>query len=408
MYSPHKHSYIQARSCGINPRVINRTVAKARDNIVIDGIDFEPPYLRLSSHLPYTPIGNVDITRRPCAFDRWALPKLRRELHSKDEDLQICAITTICDLCHDPEKAFDAIRLRIPNRLADLLLNSNEVIRERSLYALIVIANQADGKTAITQNKVILQNLAELIASEANDLVRLKANEVVYVVSEFWVTGCDLVENKFLTYLTDGIELETDEIIVMRLKALYHLMTTTSSISEVMELDGFGTCLDLLERDNVAVQAHALKCLQILTSSPVGQELFLENKILYKLNKLLNHKNPDVYTYATSLLMFGTVHTKVKIKCKKFVNIPKRLLELCNDRFTPYVQFFAIKALTNISEFPPIRMKVREKMDVVNNIIVDGDADLKRHKEILLKVLEKEPGVFDEEDIMPGYYQQNV
>lgn len=59
---------------------------------------------------------NVDVTRRPVAFGRWALPKLRRELHSKDSDVVLKAVLSIADLAKNPEKGYEAIRLKIPDR----------------------------------------------------------------------------------------------------------------------------------------------------------------------------------------------------------------------------------------------------------------------------------------------------
>lgn len=106
MYSPHKHSYLQSRTSGINPRLINRTVAlgnnffnrflkpsyllliahswttwyiidyAAREVPVRDCFDKNPPFLRLSSEQPNIPTGNVDVTKRPLGFGRAAMPLL--------------------------------------------------------------------------------------------------------------------------------------------------------------------------------------------------------------------------------------------------------------------------------------------------------------------------------------------
>lgn len=40
----------------------------------------------------------------------------RRELHDPDTDVVLQAVTSISDLVHDPEKGYEAITLRIPDR----------------------------------------------------------------------------------------------------------------------------------------------------------------------------------------------------------------------------------------------------------------------------------------------------
>lgn len=40
----------------------------------------------------------------------------RRELHDKDENVVIAALQSICDLCHDPERGYEAVNLKIIDR----------------------------------------------------------------------------------------------------------------------------------------------------------------------------------------------------------------------------------------------------------------------------------------------------
>lgn len=125
MFSIHKNSYLQSQYPEINPRLLNRCVQRgkqqqltinfshiwlryniitlsiketvesywkfinkylkpllnvARDYEWIDVHDLEPPLHRLVSEHPNIPVPNVDVTRRPLAFGRRAMPKLVRTL----------------------------------------------------------------------------------------------------------------------------------------------------------------------------------------------------------------------------------------------------------------------------------------------------------------------------------------
>lgn len=88
----------------------------ARQNLLEDFYDGEPFCLRITSNQPDIPVEEVDATRSPLAFGRLGLPKIRRELHHKDEMVVIRALYSLSDLVHDPEKAFEALRLKIPDR----------------------------------------------------------------------------------------------------------------------------------------------------------------------------------------------------------------------------------------------------------------------------------------------------
>ncbi|KAJ8944778.1 hypothetical protein NQ318_003646 [Aromia moschata] len=131
IFSINKNSYLHSKYEEINPRLINRCVQKARDfewQPVFDLLgqprvfnwqdvyDLEPPFNRLTSDQPTIPAPNVDVTRRPVAFGRWAMPKLRRELHHANEKVVIAAIESIADLSHDSEKGYEAVRLKIVDR----------------------------------------------------------------------------------------------------------------------------------------------------------------------------------------------------------------------------------------------------------------------------------------------------
>jgi len=62
---------------------------------------------RISYSLP----PSIDATKAPLAFGDRAIPKLNRELNDQTLITRQRALMTLCDLVHDPEKVYEAIRL---------------------------------------------------------------------------------------------------------------------------------------------------------------------------------------------------------------------------------------------------------------------------------------------------------
>ncbi|RZB39707.1 rhabdoid tumor deletion region protein 1, partial [Asbolus verrucosus] len=264
----------------------------ARGHEIITDPDFEPPFFRLTSEQPDIPIDGIDPTRRPVAFGKWALPKLRRELHHKDELVVIQALTSICDLVHDPEKAYEAINLKIPDRLTDLLVDPLAPIRERAVLALSILAGSGDGKDAIVKNIILVENL-KLCLGDTQPSIRLKTAACTEIIARTWMAADVLVEREFIESLLKYVEDEFDKIIELHLETLKSLMY------------GCGKC--------VALKNDGFKVFDIPTC-----------------------------TSAASVIMFCTVKTKAKHLAADIKTLPKRLIKLSTNPLNPNLQMYCL------------------------------------------------------------------
>lgn len=376
MYSPHKHSYLQLRSSGVNPRIINRAVNLARQQPTIDSGDFEPPLNRLTSEQPCIPTINVDPTRRPLAFGKLAIPKLCRELHSRDLEVVKAAITSFVDLLHDPEKGYQALVLRVPDRMADLLVHPMPDIRERTCMALTIIGGLADGKAAIVRNRTILKNLARLLDDE-EDAVRMKAAACLFRISEFWVTADELIDFGFVPLLLAYISKERVEIVAIHLQTLNELMYGSEGIEQALESDGFSILCNLIESEEVVVRSVSLKCLSKLLTLPSGKQMAYNTNLLTDLNRLLHDERPDVYDGSASTTMFATIKSAAKIRATELNHLPDRLVKLCNDSEHPMTKLHCLQTLTNICEHPITRKYVcANHYDTLCSLHVENEEEL--------------------------------
>lgn len=360
MYSPHKHSYLQCRSSGVNPRIINRSVNLARSQRTIDTTDLDPPYLRLSSEQPNIPIKNVDVTRRPQAFGKWALPKLRRELHSKFKTTTIQAINTLMDLLHDPLKAYEAFRLHIPERMFDLLLSKSKEIRECSLMALSSMVGLADGCEILVNNKTFLENFTTVI-EDPSPAVRVKAATLMENLSKTWMVAYELVKTDFMPVLLDNLLNEEDVIVTLHLRSLANLFHCEGRVF-ALKYSAFEIMNELLDRNDSNILCGAANCVGFLAMGAQGKEIAFKIDVLVKLNRLLHDERPEVTSAAAFAIMNCTLLTKAKLRAYEIKDLHERLLALSTGSELTEARIYSRQALTNICEHPCIRKKVFSKL----------------------------------------------
>lgn len=360
MYSPHKHSYLQCRSSGVNPRIINRSVNLARSQPTIDTADIDPPYLRLSSEQPNIPIKNVDVTRRPQAFGRWALPKIRRELHSKDKTLTIQAINTLMDEMHNPLKAYEAFRLRIPQRMFDLLLSKSKEIRECCLMALSIMVGLADGREILVNNRTFLENLAAVI-EDPSPAVRVKAATLMEMVSKTWMAAYELVSTAFVPVLLDNLLNEEEVIAALHLKSLANLFHSEGRVF-ALKYGAFEIMNELLERSDPKILSGAANCVGFLAMDRQGKEIAFNIDILVKLNRLLRDERSEVFSAAAFAIMNCTLLTKAKLRAYEIKGLHERLFALSTGSELAEARIHSLQAATNICEHPCIRKKIANKL----------------------------------------------
>lgn len=109
------------------------------------------------------------------------------------------------DLVHDPEKGYEAIRLRIPDRcvcgyrikpsqivfvficrMINLLRSNSEVVRESICMGLTVLAGLADGAEMLLKCPTFLENLAAVIEDPFAG-VRIKAAALLEMLTKNWM-----------------------------------------------------------------------------------------------------------------------------------------------------------------------------------------------------------------------------
>lgn len=388
MFSINKNSYLHNYYKDINPCLINRCVQQAWDYLIIDEHDYDKPFNRLTSEQPCIPVQNVDVTRRPLGFGRIAMTKLRKELHNDDPVVVVAAIESICDLVHDSERAFEAINVKVIQRLESLIRHPDPVIRERTNRTFAIFARLAAGREVITSNTSILTKIIASIEDEYVE-VRMQTAALLEMLARFWKAADILISHNCIHILLEHLLVENKEIVVFYLKTLQSLMYEMYGKMQVLEGGGFEIFMVLLNDEqnlkHYSQIAETLTCLALLTSTCQGEKMSRDFNLLNTVNKFLHCEDPDIHTNAAHVIMFCTVITKQKIEAAAIPFLPKRLVALCKNSLNRSAQIYAIQALINICEHPEIRKIVRENYNKeIGDIQVAGNKDIQKFKDQLL------------------------
>ncbi|GLV35551.1 hypothetical protein CBL_01299 [Carabus blaptoides fortunei] len=343
---------------------------------------------------PHIPVENVDVVRRKQAFGRWALPKIYKDLHKKDDIVVLQAISSICDLMHDPEKIYEAMRLKFVKRLAGLLDgHENVAVQERILIALQTIASHAVGREEMLKHQNLLDKLKVLLNNDSTE-IRFKTAAVIENLARSFTAACVLIRQDYIQSLLECVTKDEKRTVMLHLQSLEILFVHTSGQVLALAYNGLEKMVSLLQQNDFDIIPLACNCLALLVSLPEGKQMSVERDLLVKLNELLHLKNSDIYTAAAQVIMFATHTVKSKHRAATVPGLAKRLLHLANDFNNPPVQMFAMKALGNMCEHPTLRKEFEKKhLNDVYEIKTHGMEELTQYKEILIKIISWKPWI---------------
>ncbi|KAK9871004.1 hypothetical protein WA026_009964 [Henosepilachna vigintioctopunctata] len=390
MYCYPKNSYLQSYYANVNPRLLNRCVIRARKLRSDDIYDVSPEMQRLCSAQPAIPMEHdTDITRRTLAYGRNGLRILRRDLQDPDIEVVLKSLSTLNDLLRNPEKAYEAIKLKIPERLLTVIPRTGEFIRERCSLTYQILSNYMGGKQAMVDNPKILQLFVELLKDNKIE-VRLKIANCLERIASFWMTADNLVDAGFIRHILDRLMVDEPEVSMIHLETLTHLMYGNGKLIAI-ENGAFDMLVLLLDCSDTEVRLRALRCLMLITSTDIGKQMANNSDLILKVGRILCADEINLQLNAAAVLIFCTMLVKAKVMAAQTKLIPSRLIRLCKNHLNPNLQLLCFKALTNISEHPDVRIIMRTKhLKRIQDIVVTSDL-LRIHKNRLLGVILWDP-----------------
>ncbi|KAJ8687228.1 hypothetical protein QAD02_023022 [Eretmocerus hayati] len=385
---PELNSFLQGYGAHLPKPVLNRGVEKAMCEPTFCG-ESRSQVMRLASIQPQCYAPDVDVSRAKCAFGPFALPKLRRELHSDDPLTLRQAVTTLGDLVYDPEKSMKASELHLCDRLNDLLVSDDPYTRERVAMIYATLANQAVGRESITKNLTTLANLAEGL-NDPLAAVRLKIAQVLAVLAQDYCSADQLCKCDFVKSISKKLSKERKDILLVHLDTLEMLLRQNVK-AKAIEGGVFETLTTLLDRKDEQILCKTLRCLSVLCEDIAGKEKANEDDLLCIIRKLLRDERESVIANAARLASFVTITTRGKLRALELKLLPFLLREFAlntRKRRSCDTLLVILKTLTNLAEAPEGRKTLREcYVQAISRIDVGESELLARHKQTLIDVI---------------------
>ena len=97
-----------------------------------------------------------------------------------------------------------------------------------------------------------------------------------------------MVEYGFVPILLDCVTRDAEEIAIIHLRSLDHMMASCDGLDQALEHDAYDTLLPMISSTNPLLRAEALKCLSTLLQTEQGKEMAYKSNLLPDLNKLLH------------------------------------------------------------------------------------------------------------------------
>ncbi|XP_061458472.1 radial spoke head 14 homolog [Rhineura floridana] len=336
---------------------------------------------RISSKLP----PDINPTKAPIAYGRRGLPKLNEELEDSELLTRQRALMALCDLVHDPENVYEAIRIGFLENLKKLLLDEDSTVRRKTTEVLYIMATHNVGRIGFIQNGVI-PALAQLL-NDPVDICRWNMHYALKLVSELPSGAVGVVESSLVPSLVMKLKTELEEIQELILETLSGCLRVEAF--EALATGAVRILKEKLGHSSVNIRSRAAQALMAISVPLEGKNMVFEEDVFPDLVMLLEDEDAEVRAHAAGALMNSAITTQGKYAAINADAIDT-LLPLINDEKSK-VRLYAIKALTMLSEAPEGRKTLLHHVPAFQEQLNDSSPAVRRAAEIAVQVIEWKP-----------------
>ncbi|XP_073530187.1 radial spoke head 14 homolog isoform X2 [Phyllobates terribilis] len=377
---------------------------------------------RISPYLP----PDIDPTKAAVAFGERALPKLKEELRDPALLTRQRALMAVCDLLHDPENVYQAVRLDFMESLKDLLYDEDCTVRQKTTEIFYIMAGHNIGRDGILRSDIIVA-ISHLL-DDPVDICRRNVHQMYEMLSElpadgsiwnkycnpdsrtagakwrshdkasykapaseiihFTLTGAAaLVDAGLVSQLVRKLESELDEIQEVILETLHFCLQADAS-----QALGAGAVMVLKEKLShplVSVRRKAACVLMEICVPLEGKGSVCKAEVIPLLVQLLDDSDAEVRANVAGALMYITITTQGKYAALHSGAIPK-LLALVKDNDSK-VRLNCLKALTTLSETPEGRKLLLQDVSLIQACTEDSSEAVSRAASIAVRVIQWKP-----------------
>ncbi|KAK5611780.1 hypothetical protein CRENBAI_010153 [Crenichthys baileyi] len=331
-----------------------------------------------------------DPNRDSVAFGRQAVPQLFEQLQQRDASCRLRALTSLCDLVHEPERLYQIVTEGFIAQLQDLLKDEDPSVRTKTCELLHLLTSHSIGRLALLSSS-LLPHLSDLLDDSSsscrrnvhlvlNGLAQLPAGAQALLV---------LVPKLMLKLRQMEAEQEEEEAL---------LLSTLSSCSRLDPLpalasDGVPVLGHTLSHCSPNICREATAVLMALSIPEDGKRQVCEEQVLHVLMGLLQNGDLQVQTNAAGVIMNTVIITTGKYLSLE-LNAVSVLLNLLSEeegedqrKKRKTLVIYCLRALTALAEAPEGRCLLQDQLPLLEKRSRDQDQDIRRAARTAIRVV---------------------
>lgn len=287
------------------------------------------------------------------AFGLRKCPKLVEQLAGQDVDVRINVLAVLCEEFNNPFTIQGCAQAGIVRVLSTMVSDPDYTTRERSSKALALMSQDANGLSAILADEAVVEILngikdpAEVVRSNIYDCIRAITR------TRGGVEACVIagVASSFV----EVVKREVDALKPKLLMALHNIAGSADGLLQAINANAVEVCIALLKEPTGAeTKSYAAKTLGYLCFDEEAKIAALEAQAVPVLLTFCTVASPaEVKTSVTLALMAITSTDEGKRQMNSPEHVKALSVMVLEDH--PALRLNALKVITNIAVFPPIR-----------------------------------------------------
>ena len=209
-------------------------------------------------------------TKIVAAYGNRECPKLVEQAAGDDLQVRINALAVICDEFRNPYKIFGCAQSGAIKVLSCMVIDPDEITRERASKALSIAAKDACGLEAILDDDAVVDMLNGI--NDPSLTVRGNVYECICEVTrtEAGINAC--VAAGVTHAFVQAVTRETDALKPLLLKALHNIASSPAGSEDALASGAVSVCAALLSSSHPETVVNAARTLGFLCSHESGKE----------------------------------------------------------------------------------------------------------------------------------------
>ena len=323
-------------------------------------------------------------------------PKLVEQLSGEDLRLRVNVLAVLCEEFHNPYVIQGCAQAGVVRVLSSLVSDPDYVTRERSSKALSLMAEDANGISAIlTEEETVVVEILNGI-KDPSEVVRSNIYDCIYHITRTrrGIDACVIAG--VATSFAEVAKREVDSLKPKVLQSLHNIASSSDGMIQALNASSVETCIGLLNDNSLGTEtkSFAAKALGLLCFDEEAKFSALENHAVPTLVKLCGIDSGmtiPVKINATLALMAitSTDEGKRQLNDPNTIKILSTLIYEDNRS----IRLHVVKLLSNAAVFPPIRPLLLEDapfMNFLKRISIpggSGDPLLEKHALLALNAV---------------------